>query len=510
MDEVLTPEEMRRAEAAAIASGPADGYGLMLRAGRAVHAILLERFPGAAGFDVLCGPGNNGGDGYVVARLLAEDGADVALFAAGAPRAASDAARAASDCALPARPLVAFRPAADRVVVDALFGAGLARGLSEEYRAVADRCAAAGVGIVAIDLPSGVDGRDGTVTDAAFEAALTVTFQRLKPGHLLQPGRRFCGETIVADIGVPDDAVAAACDPQAPTFSNGPAPWRHLLRPPRLDAHKYSRGHCAVLSGGPASTGAARLAAAAAARIGAGAVTVLSPGSALAVNAAHLTGIMLRRLDAAEELGELLVSRRVASAVIGPGFGVGPVLRDHMREMLRLLAAPGDDVPLAGGVVLDADALTVLAGEGRPLLEGLGGAGEPVAIMTPHEGEFRRLFPDLAEDRSLSKLDRAREAAREAGAVLVYKGPDTVIAHPDGRAAIGANGSPWLATAGSGDVLSGMIGGLLAQRWPPFEAACAAVWMHAEAAGRFGPGLIAEDLPGEIPGVLRELFGSGD
>jgi len=491
---LLSPAEMADADRRAVAVGPFDGGGLMEQAGRAVFREILARFPAAARFDVLCGPGNNGGDGYVVARLLAETGLSVTVWRADDVRKGTDAAQAAVRWVGEMRPLEEFRPGIDAVVVDALFGAGLSKPLSGANAAAVETCTAAGATVVAIDLPSGVSGATGHVLGTAFQAVLTVTFFRRKPGHLLYPGRALCGELVVADIGIP----ASVLDEIRPaTFENGPALWQSALPRPAVDAHKYARGHVAVFSGGQFQTGAARLSALAAARAGAGAVTVLSPADALAVNAAHLTSIMLARAEGPAEARAFISERRVAAAVIGPGFGVG----EGLRALVRALLAGHEGC----GLVLDADAITVFAKAPGDLFAAT--AGRPV-VLTPHEGEFGRLFPDLAADPDASKLDKARAAASRAGTVVVYKGPDTVIAAPDGRAAINANGSPWLATAGSGDVLAGMIAGLMAQKMPAWEAACAAVWMHAEAGRRFGPGLIAEDLPGLLPEILRELFGS--
>lgn len=494
--EILTPEEMANADRATIHAGPPDGYGLMRNAGAAVFREALGRFPDATGYDVLCGPGNNGGDGYVVARLLRESGLDVRLFCEGTPRAGSDAARAAGDVPIETSPLADFDPDSRRLAIDALFGAGLARGLDGAAARAAAGCAVAGVPVLAVDLPSGVSGLTGQVATVAFRAAVTVTFARRKPGHLLLPGRSYCGETIVADIGIPDAAIAGT---GALCHENVPSAWLASLPLPGEATHKYERGHAAVLSGGASSSGAARLAALAAARAGAGAVTLLSPGEALLANAAHLTAIMLARVDDAGAVETFLAARRVRAVVAGPGFGVGDGLRRMVGVLLRARSLR------EGGVVLDADALTTFREAPADLFAATGAEGAPPVVMTPHEGEFARLFPDLAAAGG-SKLDRAREAAARSAAVMVLKGPDTVIAAPDGRAAINANGSPWLATAGSGDVLAGLIAGLLAQRMRAFEAARAAVWIHAEAASRFGPGLIADDLPGLVPGVLRGLY----
>jgi hydroxyethylthiazole kinase-like uncharacterized protein yjeF len=495
---VLRVGQMARADALTIESGRLDSYGLMRNAGTAIARHCLERFGGVRRFAVLCGPGNNGGDGYVVARLLAEAGHPVDLFVDGAPRPATDAARAAADCPLPVLALEAFRPEPGCAVVDALYGAGLTRGLEGAAAEAARACVAAGVPVIAADLPSGVSGDSGQVATVALEAALTVTFAALKPAHLLQPGRRLCGRIVVADIGIDASAIETAGGDAAALFENGPALWRALLPRPDVDAHKYRRGHAAVFSGGPASTGAARLAAMAAARAGAGAVTLLSPGNAMAVNAAHLTSIMLRRCDSAEEARQFVDDRSPGALVLGPGFGVG----DRVRETALAILGAASTTTL----VLDADGITAFRNEPASLFDAAGDREAARLVLTPHEGEFARLFPDIAAQRSTSKVDRARASAARSHSVLVYKGPDTVIAAPDGRGVINSNGVPWLATAGSGDVLAGIIAGLGAQGMPPFEAACAAVWLHAEAAARFGPGLIAEDLPRALVAVLQDLL----
>ncbi|MEQ1953494.1 NAD(P)H-hydrate dehydratase [Mesorhizobium sp. CN2-181] len=497
--EVLTPEEMGECDRRAIAAGPFDGFALMKRAGAAVAALVLERFSAAAHVDVLCGPGNNGGDGYVVAELLRRSGVSVSVFADRPPRAKSDAALAAAACSVPPQPLAAFAPRPDGIVVDALFGAGLARELDGSMRRVVGLVNAAGVPVAAVDLPSGVSGETGRVLGAAFRAVLTVTFVRPKPGHLLLPGRLLCGDLVVADIGIPDTVVASLA---STCVENRRDVWRGHLPSPSVDAHKYSRGHVAVFSGGASATGAARLSAMAAARIGAGAVTLLSPSEALAANAAHLTSVMLRRADTLEAMLAFLEERQPAAIVYGPGLSPDA---ETGRLLMRLLGRWREPAP----AVVDASALTSLAGQ-PDLLAAPPGDRAGGLVITPHEGEFSRLFPDLSKEKIPSKLERARLAARGIDGVVVYKGPDTVIAAPDGRAAINTNGTPLLATAGSGDVLSGILAGLLAQGMPAFEGACAGVWIHAEAARRFGPGLIAEDIPAQLPSVLRDLFDPAD
>lgn len=491
---LLTPLEMGEADRLAMVSGPFDGCRLMRNAGAAIVAELLARCPEAEGFDILCGPGNNGGDGYVVASLLAERGLAARIWALSAPKKGTDAAQAAADCPVAVKPLRDFTPSASAVVVDALFGAGLSKPLEGEALAAVERVRASNCPVVAVDLPSGISGDNGQVLGDALSAGLTVTFFRLKPGHLLEPGRSRCGEVVVADIGIPR-SVLAEIAPK--TFRNVSALWRGYLPWPATDTHKYRRGHVGVMSGGPSATGAARLSAMGAARVGAGAVTLLSPSSVVLVNAAHLTSIMLRRADSVDDLADFVKERRPAAFVLGPGAGVNHHTSTHALELLALKEGPA--------LVLDADGITACAAAPDTLFAVA--AGSAGLVLTPHEGEFSRLFPDLHAGDHPSKLERARRAATRSHGVVVLKGPDTVIAAPDGRAAINANGTPLLATAGSGDVLAGLIAGLVAQGMPLFEAACAAVWIHAEAASRFGPGLMAEDLPGLVPGVMRDLLG---
>ncbi len=496
MHQLLTPTEMAEADRLAIASGLFDGIGLMRNAGAAVAAIVLERYPQAASVHILCGPGNNGGDGYVVAKLLTEAGVTVSLWASGAPRGSSDAALAAAECPLWPKPLDGFEPGPGSVVIDALFGAGLSKPVEGDAAVAIARCAEAKTPVIAIDLPSGISGESGKALGPTVRADITVTFFRKKPGHLLYPGRAFCGETIVADIGISEDVLSAV---RPACFENGPALWQESFPQPEVGSHKYARGHVGVFSGGPASTGAARLSALAAARAGAGAVTLLSPGNALQVNAAHLTSIILRKADGFEEAAEFLAERKPRALVLGPGLGVGAQIGDFILQVLG--AARGG----VTGIVLDADAISVLARRTEEFFAATRAKDAPAVLLTPHEGEFGRLFPEIAADANFSKLDRARAAARLANAVLIYKGPDTAIAAPDGRAAINSNGTPLLATAGSGDVLCGIAAALIAQAMPAFEAASAAVWLHAEAARRFGPGLIAEDLPLALRPVLAGL-----
>ena len=488
---LLTVEAMRRVDAAVIAAGT-PGLTLMHRAGAAV-AERARAMAGGGPVLILCGPGNNGGDGFVATRLLAEAGHAVDLRLLG-DRAAltGDAALAAAEWTGPVGPAESDLPPGG-LIIDALFGAGLSRDLDGEARALVEAVNASGRPVLAVDVPSGLDGDTGAVRGLAVRAAETVTFVALKPGHLLRPGRDLCGRLHVAEIGTGAAALEAGLAGAPVLFRNGPGVWTL----PALGAasHKYTRGHALVLSGPAFKTGAARLAARGALRVGAGLVTLASPASALPENAAHLTAIMLRPCESADDLDDILVDDRLNALLLGPGLGTGPAT----CEVAAVAASAGR------ALVLDADALTSFRSEARTLARHLRD-GEARAVLTPHEGEFARLFAGTdAVGEGLSKLDRAVRAAAIAGAVVVLKGADTVIAAPDGRAAINDHGSPHLGTAGSGDVLGGLICGLLAQGMAPFEAACAGVWLHGDAGLRHGPGLIAEDLPELMPAVLRDL-----
>ncbi len=480
---IVTPEEMAGIDRAAIASG-IDGYQLMERAGQAVAAAALRLFPGGLRFVVLAGPGNNGGDGYVAARALAESGCAVDVYALGEPTSGGDADRARQLYTGAVMALGDYAPDTGDVVIDALFGAGLSRDLDGPVSALVDRVNCLALPVVAVDLPSGIDGRTGRVRGAAFRAQHTVTFMCRKPGHLLMPGRALCGNTEIFDIGIPGRLVSAASHHLR---VNEPALWRMSLPEADPSAHKYGHGHLAVFSGGPLSTGAARLSAAAGLAAGAGLVTLLSPGAAAEVNAAQLTAVMLRAVDDVAGLEALLMDPRLSAFVLGPAFG------DFDKARAYVAALGGR--PL----VLDADGITAFRENPEPLFEIYREADRRL-VLTPHDGEFARLFPDLAADSGLSKVDRARKAAARSHAAVVLKGADTVIAAPDGRALINANAPPSLATAGSGDVLAGIIGAHLAQGMPAFEAAAAGVWRHGEAGRRAGSGVTAENLINALNG----------
>ena len=527
MADLLTSAQMRAIEAAAIDSGAVTGLELMERAGEGVVGAVLAEWPelgqGAHSAAVLCGPGNNGGDGFVVARLLARLGWAVAVYLCGDPDRLPPDARANYERWAEIGAVTRFD--CDRwpgyefqsdLLIDALFGTGLKRpfGGAEDLRhsmmEARDNFFAGPrsprlVAVVAVDIPSGLcadsgrqlvpEGASGEAGEV-LEADLTVTFHARKPGHVLADGPALCGKVVVTDIGLDAAPHSAAVRAVA-----APAP-QSLDKSRAHGGHKYTHGHALILSGATGHTGAARLAARAALRVGAGLVTLGTPHAALAENAAQLTAIMLAEVDDGATLARLLADKRLNALALGPGLGP-----DRARDLVPVALAA------RRATVLDADALTAFADTSPALFAQL----HKDCVLTPHGGEFARLFPDIAErlaapatsGPAYSKLDATREAAARAGCTILFKGPDTVIAGPDGRAAVHAaayeRAAPWLATAGSGDVLTGMIAGLMARGFAPMKAAETAAWLHVEAARGFGPGLIAEDLPEALPGVFRSL-----
>jgi len=491
--EVLTTPEMERADHLTIAAGT-PGFALMLSAGQAVAEAamdLAEEGP----IVVVAGRGNNGGDGFVAAAELAARGREVSVVLLcerdSLQGDAASAARGWKYPVLPFNPQALGKPA---LIIDALFGAGLNRPVKGEPHEMIEAINANGAPVLAVDLPSGINGTTGLIMGVAVRATETVTFFRRKPAHLLMPGRMHCGRVRLVDIGIAK-GVLDEIKPQ--TFENVPDTWQAWFPVPRMDGHKYARGHAVVVSGEMASTGAARLAARGALRAGAGLVTVASPREALAVNAAALTAVMVRAVDTPIEFAELLEDRRFNACVIGPGAGVGDCTRDFVHTTLSAQKH----------LVLDADALTSFAEAPDRLFESIKASPDPQVVLTPHEGEFPRLFSDISNKHpGRSKLERVRDAAQRSGAVVLIKGADTVVAAPDGRATIASNAPPWLATAGAGDVLAGIIAAMLAQGVPAFEAASIGVWMHGEGAREAGPGLIAEDLPEVMPAVFRRLY----
>ena len=478
--ELLSVAQMNEADRLTTAAGT-PGSLLMQKAGEAVAREITRRWTPRP-VTVLCGPGNNGGDGFVVATALAQSGWPVRVALLGPKQALrGDAQHHAQRWTGAVEPLSPRAIDGAELVVDALFGSGLSRPLDPQVSSLLALATRRKVPLVAVDVPSGVMGDSGESQGAAASSC-TVTFARKKPGHLLLPGRVLCGDLVVADIGIPPTVLESL---SINTWENDPALWLEKLPRPQASVNKYTRGH-ALLYGGYPLTGAARMAARAAARSGAGLTTIAVPEVAFAIYAAALTSIMVQPLAQADDLTRLLSDRRYTAFSIGPGAGVNATTRAGTLAML------GTGSP----VLLDADAISAFAQGADALFQAIRGA----CVMTPHDGEFLRIF-DAAGD----KLTRARRAARRSSAVIVLKGADTVIAAPDGRAIINGNAPPTLATAGSGDVLGGIILGLLAQGMDAFAAAAAGVWMHGAAAAGFGPGLLAEDLPDLLPAVLRRL-----
>jgi hydroxyethylthiazole kinase-like uncharacterized protein yjeF len=490
MWEVVTNTQMGEADRLTIASGT-PGIVLMENAGRAVADVVCRRQPPGSRIVIVAGPGNNGGDGFVAARHLAARGRHVTVLMVGdRARLKGDAATAATAWAGRTEPATPEGLAGAHLIVDALFGAGLDRPVEGLAHTMIEAINASGMPVVAVDLASGVNGTTGAVMGLAVRVDMSVTFFRKKIGHVLLPGRTYCGEVHVVDIGIKADTLAVIGPRVA---ENHPSLWRARLPVPQVAGHKYGRGHAVVVSGGSVTTGAARLAARGALRGGAGLATIAAPRDAMAVHAAANLAVMVRPVDGHDELARFLSDKRFNAVALGPGLGVGTTTCD-------LVAAA-----LAGPrmVVLDADALTSFADHSENLWGMIKGRDAGV-VLTPHDGEFARLFNDIAAS-SESKLEKARQAAARSGAICVLKGADTMVAAPDGRAVINAHAPPWLATAGSGDVLTGIVLGLGAQGMPAFDAACAGVWMHGDAGRVAGAGLIAEDLPEALPEVWRDL-----
>jgi ADP-dependent NAD(P)H-hydrate dehydratase / NAD(P)H-hydrate epimerase len=480
---ILRTGEMAAADR--LAAEQVGGMGvLMERAGRfvadqAASLFLHDRL------HVLCGPGNNGGDGFVAARFLRQQGHHVHVYADEIPPDLSDEARTArSQWRGEIRPLeAALEIPVGACIIDALFGAGLSRPLEGVITRLAELSGSANV--LAVDVPSGVPGNTGMPDGAHFRASRTVTFAAKKPAHLLLPGRALCGDVVVGDIGINESVLASV---SGSVFENAPDLWLDGFPWPADDTHKHRRGRLSVVSGPASATGAARLAARAGLRVGAGLVTLRCEPAATLVLSITNEAVMVKPFGSPEDFGAMTEDDH--ALVIGPAAGFTETTKVLARSWLGT----------AKPVVLDADALSVFATDPGELLELLHGQ----AVLTPHAGEFARIFPEIAS-KAASPLEAACTAAAASGAIILLKGSSTCIAAPDGRAAVNVHASPWLATAGAGDVLAGLVGGLLAQGMEPFAAACAAAWMHGDAALRFGPGLIAEDLPDVLPEVLEGL-----
>lgn len=523
MSELLTAAQMRTAENTATDAGQVTGLELMERAGRGVVEAVFEEWPTLAASRhkavVLCGPGNNGGDGFVVARLLKEWGWEVEVFLYGDAAKLPPDARVNYERWLSLGTITSnksleggYLSANFDLVIDAVFGTGLSRPLTEDAWLFCKEMYKAGID-VAIDVPSGFCSDSGRFLgesrsdfEGPLSVALTVTFERLRQGHALLPLAGVLRACAVKSIGIdqylPDFRRETSVSYLSGQARIGASRKAVLNSTDQSSSHKYSHGHTLVLSGGAGRTGAARLSGRAALRIGAGLVTLGVPGSAQMEVASQVTGIMLKRVDSKEDLSGILEDERINVLCLGPGLGI-----ERAGGLVPVAVAAGR------ACVLDADALS--AYEGRP--EALFDLVTETCILTPHGGEFARLFPDLAaklnapslDGPAYSKVDATREAAARAGCVVLYKGADTVIASPDGRcsvnSALGERAAPWLATAGSGDVLAGFIAGLLARGFSPMSAAETGAWLHVECALSFGPGLIAEDLAEELPKVFKRL-----
>jgi hydroxyethylthiazole kinase-like uncharacterized protein yjeF len=514
--EILLPKQMAEADRLTIEGG-IPGYDLMEKAGEAVANAaqdLLEEQTGSSASGmvcILCGPGNNGGDGFVAARLLEEEGwSAIVGCSVDAAALQGDAKLAADDWGEEIYPLSPRLWQDADLVIDALFGAGLDRPVTGELAELIEKLNGSGLPVLAVDLPSGVEGESGLVRGAAVKAQKTVTFFARKPGHLLYPGAAHAGQLEVAQIGIETD-VLDECGSVA--LMNDPWLWQsdlpESIKPLeqmnafRLADHKFHRGHCLVVSGGTTSSGAARLAARAALRSGAGLVTLAPPHDAASVVAAQVTSVMVEPISEFMSFSAILSARNYDALLLGPGMGLD-------EEHACLVA---ESLQQDGVVVLDADALTLMAEQGEAGIEALAAsvpAQNGQLILTPHEGEFARLFPDLSHrlrgQDGRSKLSCVVEASARSGAIIILKGADTVIANPEGLAVIQSEGLPYLATAGSGDVLAGLVAGLSGQGMIPFEAACAAVWFHKEAGKMLGAGLISEDLPDCMPALFAKLF----
>jgi NAD(P)H-hydrate epimerase len=480
---LLTVAEMQRADQLAVARG-VPSWTLMQAAGNAVARQALLRWDRPATL-VLCGPGNNGGDGFVAAEALRRAGWPIRIALLGqVSQLKGDAALAAAAWGGPVEDLTPNLDGAE-LVIDALFGAGLTRPLDGIAAAAVSAINERKMPCLSIDLPSGVNGDTGQILGQAPQAEVTVTFFRRKAGHLLYPGRALSGELVLADIGIPADFLKEIAPRQ---FENHPELWRLGLEPPRWYDHKYTRGSL-LIAGGDEMTGAARLAARAARRAGVGLVTVACSRAAHPIYALDSPGAVTRIADSDAEFAELLGDVRRSAFLIGPGYGHGQRTRGRTLDILRT----------GKPAVLDADALSSFAADPDELVDAL----HANVVLTPHEGEFARVFPVIGP--AAGKLARVRAAARASGATIVLKGPDTVIAAPDGLAAINSNAPPSLAMAGSGDVLAGLTAGLMALGMRPYLAAAGGVWLQGRAATLAGEFPLIEDINDGIKSALSEI-----
>ncbi|WP_120496038.1 NAD(P)H-hydrate dehydratase [Kiloniella sp. EL199] len=476
---LLSVRDMYRADSLAMESG-VSGISLMGKAGRAVAKTVCGMVPEGRVL-VLCGPGNNGGDGFVAAVVLDELGYEVQLYSmVPISELKGDALHFAREWrGIVLRELDEADFGQADVIVDALFGAGLARPLDRTCCSYVEW--SLGKCVVSVDIPSGVSGDTGELVGGiAFHAEKTVTFLVKKTGHCLYPGADWCGDVIVADIGIPKK-VRAKLDLQFQ--ENHPDLWSKQIPRYQYDQHKYHFGHSLVWGG--QMSGAGRLVAMSALRAGSGLVTVLCSEADRLLYELTSPSLIVEEHKDPMTLAEFLKNRKISSFVLGAGGGRSDDFKSFVSTILESCSIP---------VVLDADAISVFEEKPEQLLSLL----NDQVIITPHEGEFKRLFPEIRG----SRLERARQAAVKAGCVLVLKGADTIITAPDGRTVINTNAPYWLARGGTGDVLAGIITGLLAQSVSVFEAACAGVWLHGDAAQRAGSGMIADDLLAGISGAI--------
>lgn len=490
MFELLTPEQMTRADQLAIKAGT-PGITLMENAGHQVVRVIQKSFPETNRILVVCGTGNNGGDGFVAARLLREAGLEADTYIAGYTTSITGDAKLAL-AKLDKKNLLARLPdiGSYDLVIDALLGAGLDRDVDGKYAELIKLMNGAGKPIISVDLPSGIDGKTGVVRGVAIQASACVTFFRYKPGHILLPGRSHCGTLHLCQIGIHSDIVKSI---EIEAVLNTQELWFGHYPQLNLTGHKYSRGHTLAISGDLTNAGASRLMAGAALRAGSGLVTLASPTDALVANASQLTSIMLREANSINDIYDILSDQRFNCVALGPGLPPAENTCELVEAVLKQ-----DRI-----TVLDAGGLSCFEKQPQRLFSAIK-AKQSVSVLTPHEGEFTRLFP--YESCSPSKIERARQAAVSSGAIIVLKGPDTVVASPDGQASVSNNAPPWLATAGSGDVLAGIIAGLLAQRMPAFEAVNSAVWLHGEAANLLGQGMISSNLDTGLQLAIKTMF----
>lgn len=481
---ILTAEESKEADRSAIATG-ALAYSLMERAGKAVANLICETYTPRPCL-VACGTGNNGGDGFIVARLLKERGWPVEVSIVGEERHIGGDAAKAKQAWLEAdgecKGFAELNLGGKQLIVDAILGTGIKGSAEGDTGKAIKAINKSRLPVVSIDIASGVNASDGGVGGEAVKASHTVTFVRPKVGHVLLPGKAHTGTLHVFDIGITGNNLLPS------HFLNMPELWQSEFPVPGFDSHKYSRGYSVVVGADMEFSGATRLAATAAGRAGSGAVKIACDEEMLPLYKITLASAMATPIKDLKKLVALLQDERITATLIGPGCGANKTTRERVLSILGLKKA----------CVLDADALSAFNNDSKKLFDSISGP----TVITPHEGEFKGLFPEI----SGNKMMRAQKAAKQCGAVVVLKGSDTVIASPEGKVVINANAPAWLATAGSGDVLAGLITGLLAQGMPPFEAACAGVWLHGRAATIFGPGMIADDLLNKLPTAIREIY----